>query len=321
MPKIVVGVLRGGPSSEYEVSLKTGASVLTHLPEKYVGHDIFISRDGTWHSQGVPRPLSKIVKKVDVVFNALHGSYGEDGKVQRLLEHFGVPYTGSGPLASAVGMNKMLTKKVYSAHGLKTPQHVFLRGKDADDAGLIEIFRTFPHPYVVKPTNAGSSVGVSIVRSFPDFKTAVKKALEHSSAVLIEELISGREATCGVIENFRGKKIHALSPIEIIHPSKNQFFDYEAKYGGESREICPANFTLKVKEEIQNVATIAHNALHLRHYSRSDFIISPKGVYILETNTLPGLTPQSLVPKALEAGGTKFPDFLDHLITLALSRK
>lgn len=321
MPKIVVGVLRGGPSSEYEVSLKTGASVLAHLPEKYVGHDIFISRDGTWHSQGIPKPLSKIVRKVDVVFNALHGSYGEDGKVQRLLEHFGVPYTGSGPLASAVGMNKMLTKEVYSAHGLKTPQHIFLRKKDAHDAGLVEIFRTFPHPYVVKPSSAGSSVGVSIVRSFPDFKSAVAKALEHSSSVLIEELIKGREATCGVIENFRGEKTYALSPIEIIHPQKNQFFDYEAKYGGESREICPANFTLKVKEEIQNVATLAHNALHLRHYSRSDFIVSSKGIYILETNTLPGLTPQSLVPKALEAGGTKFPDFLDHLITLALSRK
>lgn len=321
MPKIVVGVLRGGPSSEYEVSLKTGASVLAHLPEKYVGHDIFISRDGTWHSQGVPRPLSKIVKKVDVIFNALHGSYGEDGKVQRLLEHFGVPYTGSGPLASAVGMNKALSKKVYSAHGLKTPNFVLLRKTNATSAALMEVFRTFPHPYVVKPSSAGSSVGISIARSFPDFKIAVENALQHSSAVLIEEFIAGREATCGVIENFRGEKTYALSPIEIIHPKKNQFFDYEAKYGGESREICPANFTLKVKEEIQNMAALAHNALQLRHYSRSDFMISPKGIYILETNTLPGLTPQSLVPKALEAGGTKFPDFLDHLITLALSRK
>ncbi|MEK7514530.1 MAG: D-alanine--D-alanine ligase, partial [Patescibacteria group bacterium] len=150
MSKIVVGVLRGGPSSEYDVSLTTGGSVLQHLPEKYIGHDIFISQDGVWHSYGLARPPEKILRKVDVVFNALHGSYGEDGKVQFLLESLHVPYTGSGSFASAVGMNKFLSKQVFEREGLKTPQYVFLRAHEVSPAALREIFRSLAHPYVVK---------------------------------------------------------------------------------------------------------------------------------------------------------------------------
>ena len=143
----------------------------------------------------------------------------------------------------------------------------------------------------------------------------------HSSSVLVEEYIKGREATCAVVENFRGETLHALMPVEIVHPN-SEFFDYQAKYSGESQEICPANFDQKQKEEIQRMTAIAHKALQLRHYSRSDFIVSPRGeVYILETNTLPGLTEESLLPKALAAGGTKFPDFLDHLVGLAMTKK
>ncbi len=321
MPKTVVGVLRGGPSSEYEVSLKTGASVLKHLPEKYTPHDIFISRDGIWHSHGLPRDPDRILRKVDVVFNALHGAYGEDGKVQKLLEQFGVPYTGSQSIASALGMNKALSKKAFETHNLKTPRSVLVRKDNAGDKDLVEIFQTFPHPYVVKPVSAGSSVGVSVVRSFSEFLEAVKESLMHSSSVLVEEYIKGREATCAVVENFRGETLHALMPVEIVHPN-SEFFDYQAKYSGESQEICPANFDQKQKEEIQRMTAIAHKALQLRHYSRSDFIVSPRGeVYILETNTLPGLTEESLLPKALAAGGTKFPDFLDHLVGLAMKKK
>jgi D-alanine-D-alanine ligase len=321
MSKIVVGVLRGGPSSEYEVSLNTGASVLKHLPEKYIGHDILISKDGMWHSFGVPRSPERVLKRVDVIFNALHGTYGEDGKVQQLLDQFSVPYTGSRALGSALGMNKALAKKAFEQADLKIPHHILIRKSDVSKETLLDIFKTFPHPYVVKPVSAGSSVGVKIARSFSELVDAVAEAFAYSPTVLIEELIRGREASCGVIEGFRGEKLYPLFPIEIIHPKSSDFFDYNAKYSGESQEICPANFNREVKNEIQRIAKEAHNALHLRHYSRSDFIISPRGVYILETNTLPGLTPESLLPKAVAAGGTEFPQFLDHLVTLALSRK
>lgn len=321
MSKIVVGVIRGGPSNEYEVSLNTGASVLKHLPEKYVGHDILISKDGTWHSGGVPRNPERVLKRVDVIFNALHGAYGEDGKVQRFLDNFSVPYTGSGVFGSALGMNKVLSKRAFENRGLKMPRHIVVKKDTVSKEILLDIFKNFPHPCVVKPASAGSSVGVRIVRSFPELEDAVAEALTHSPLALVEEFIRGREASCGVVENFRGEKLYPLFPIEIIQPETSEFFDYNAKYSGESQEICPAHFERDVKNEIQYAAKEAHNALHLRHYSRSDFIISPRGVYLLETNTLPGLTPESLLPKALAEGGTEFPHFLDHLVTLALTRK
>ena len=320
--KIKVGVLRGGPSSEYEVSLKTGASVLQNMPEKYSAHDVFIDRNGLWHFSGVVREPSEILKNVDVVFNALHGQYGEDGKVQGLLDMFGVPYTGSGALPSALGMNKFLSKQVFLANDLKTPRFYILRKGEYEYADLLDVFSEFFDACVVKPACAGSSVGVSIVKDFPNFKIAVAKAFEHSDTVIIEELIRGREATCGVVEGLKNKIIYSLFPIEIVKPESSDFFDYDAKYKGGTQEICPGDFSYEDKEAIQEMAIKAHQSLGLKHYSRSDFIVTPDdGIYILEVNTLPGLTSESLLPKSLAAAGTSFPEFLDHLVSLALNRK
>jgi len=320
--RVKVGVLRGGPSSEYDVSLKTGGSVLKHLPEKkYEVHDILITKDGTWHMRGLPIAAAHAIKKVDVVFNALHGSYGEDGKVQQLLNTFRVPYTGSDTLASAVGMNKLLTKRYIKQLNIKTPDTIVLDVSPKLDSRIVELFRSLPQPSVIKPASAGSSVGVSVVNNFEDFSEGIKQAFEHSSKVLIEQYIPGREATCAVIENFRGKDIYVLPPIEIIPSAQNMFFDYDAKYSNKTQEICPANFTQQEKEIIEQATEDVHRTLGLRHYSRSDFIVASDGVYFLEVNTLPGLTQKSLVPKALEAVGCSFPEFLDHLVTLALARK
>ena len=317
--KIRVGVLRGGPSNEYEISLKTGGSVLKYLPEKYHPHDIFISKDGEWHFEGVVEPPSKIFMKVDVIFNALHGEYGEDGQVQKILEYFQIPFTGSGALASALGINKVLAKRIFKAHGIPTPYYVTLEKKDYKPSLLSELFRNGPHPSVVKPVGLGSSVGVSVVKRFDELEPAILKAFGYSPKIIIEQFVRGKEATCGVVDNFRGEKIYSLLPIEIRPAKGNGFFDYSAKYGGGSEEICPGNFTKEESEKIQEFAKEAHQVLGLRHYSRSDFIVMPNGkVYILETNTLPGLTSESLLPKSLVAIGCKFPDFLDHLVTLAL---
>lgn len=321
MNKKRVGVLRGGPSSEYEVSLKTGKSVIANLTDRYEVLDILISKDGIWHYQGIPVKPENIFKKVDVIFNALHGAYGEDGTVQKLLDLFKVPYTGSTALASAVGMNKLLSKKIFKSHNLKTPLHTTFSRDGVSPEEISKLFKSFPMPVVVKPVSGGSSVGTSIAKTLSDLEKAIGEAFTYADQILIEEFISGKEATCGVIDNFRGQKIYSLLPVEIKKPIGSEFFDYQAKYGGQSREICPGNFAEAEKKIIQEMAIKAHQALGLRHYSRSDFIINPRrGVYILETNTLPGLTNESLLPKSLQAIGFSLPQFLDHLINQALEK-
>ncbi len=320
MSKTRVAVLRGGPSSEYEVSLKTGAAVLSHLPQdKYESREVFISRDGYWHVRGMQVEPAHALQSVDVAFVALHGKYGEDGTLQRLLERFSVPYTGSGPLASAISMNKVLAKERVAVAGVQTALHHVLT-REVTERGIISLFGSFPQPSVIKPLDGGSSVGVVIARDYHTFLNGILDAFAHGDQVLVEEYIPGVEATVGVVEQFRGEEHYALPPIEIV-PKDRTFFDYEAKYGGASDEICPARFLVDTNKVLEELARTVHRALGLRHYSRSDFIVSPRGIYFLEVNTLPGLTETSLIPKAVGAVGAKFPDFLDHLITLALSRR
>jgi D-alanine-D-alanine ligase len=320
MSKLKVGVLRGGPSSEYDVSLKTGESVLKNLPEKYQGIDVLIDKNGLWHIEGIPYQPPQIFNRVNVIFNAMHGEYGEDGKVQQLLDAHGIPYTGSKSLASAMAMHKEKAKNIFKQHGLKTPAHRLLKiefGSDIQPIAL-ELFRTFPMPLIIKPVGAGSSVGVYLARNFNDVERGLREATQRFSDILVEEYINGRETTVGVIDQFRNQSLYVLPAIEIRPPIESPFFDLDAKYSGKSEEICPGNFSSTEKEELAELAKKAHQILGLRHYSRSDFIIHPRrGIYILETNTLPGLTSESLFPKALKSVGSSLPDFLDHLLTLA----
>ncbi len=317
-PSLRIGVLRGGPSPEYAVSLQTGANILKHLSEKHKPLDIFISHDGVWHLRGLPRPVEKILPNVDVVWNALHGAYGEDGTVQKILEHHGVSYTGSDPFSSAISMNKILSKEIFLKNDLKTPRYVVFKRNDDLKKKSAEIFKTFIMPVVVKPASAGSSVGVSIVGTQEKIEEAILRAIKHSPSVLVEEFIKGREATCGVIDGFRGQKYYALPVVEI--KSHNEFFDYDAKYSGQSEEIVPGRFSIEEKKEMEGLAVLAHTALGLRHYSRSDFIVSPRGIFILESNALPGLTKESLLPKSMEAVGITMPHFLHHIISLAIEK-
>ncbi len=322
--KIKVAVLRGGPSSEYDVSLKTGAGVLQNLGEKYEAIDVLIDKKGVWHIHGVPFDPKHLDKRADVAFIAMHGEYGEDGTVQRLLEHLHMPFTGSRALASAIGMNKVLAKKHFINAGIKTPVHrVVTKDEYVPDKTAIELYQTFPQPSVLKPVSGGSSVATSIAGTVKEIEEALRKCFEVSDKVLVEEFIKGKEATCGVLEDFRNEDLYALLPIEIV-PKSQTFFDYEAKYSSENGalEICPGNFTKEESVEIQRLAKLAHKSINANHYSRTDFIIHPKrGIYCLEINTLPGLTPQSLIPKAITAVGSSYPELLDHLITLALKAK
>ncbi|MFW5853014.1 MAG: D-alanine--D-alanine ligase family protein [Patescibacteria group bacterium] len=323
MPKIRVGILRGGPSSEYEVSLKTGAEILKHLPtDKYTPADIFIDKQGVWHSIGLPISPAKVFEQTEVIFNALHGEYGEDGQVQKVLEDFQVPYTGSGRLASALGVNKPLAGKYLHQAGLKVPPGLAFTWLDEPQIIAQTVFRKISPPWVIKPADRGSSVGIFFADNLSDLLSGIEQALEYSNQIMVEEYIKGVEATCGVVDDFRGLNYYPLLPIEIRRPVNSSVWSYEDKYSGLTEELCPGQFTGQLGEELGRLAILAHQTLGLRHYSRSDFIVSPtRGIYILEVNTLPGLTPTSLLPKSLEAIGCDYSDFLDHLVSLALKRK
>ena len=194
--------------------------------------------------------------------------------------------------------------------------------EDVSDVGKMvhEVVRTFIQPVVVKPVKWGSSVGVQMVSGYDAIYDAVSDIVSHAQGVLIEERIRGTEATAGVVEGLRGERLYALPPIEIIPPA-DTFFSYDAKYSGGTQEICPGRFKRETSDELMRIARLMHDALGLRHYSRSDFMIYKHGIYYLETNTLPGMTKESLLPKSLEAVGVKFQDFLTHLIDLATMKR
>jgi len=317
----IVGVLRGGPSREHDVSLKTGAAILANLPEeRFSARDIYIDRQGVWHDRGRPTSPERILRQVDVVLNGLHGEYGEDGEVQKLLERFGVPYTGADSFGSYLAMHKLMAKVRAQEAGLLTPESQYIERVEDIAEAANTIIRNFHQPVVVKPVGWGSSVGVSIVGGYAPVFAAIQKLFaEGAPSVLVEEYIRGKEATVGVVEGLRGEELYVLPTIEIIPPAED-FFSYDAKYSGGTREVCPGNFSRVDTEELRRIAKVMHRALGLRHYSRSDFIVTPKGIYYLETNTLPGLTPESLLPKSLKAVGVSFRDFLSHLVNLALGR-
>ena len=324
MASVRVGVLRGGPSSEYEVSLKTGQSVLKHLPEnKYQPVDILITKDGTWHIAGLPVTPTQAASQVDVFFNAMHGEYGEDGTVQKILDNLLMPYTGSGAFASALGMQKHQAKEYFKREGIKLPRHLLVRYGDDLAAKAKEIFNTMGPPWIIKPADRGSSVGVFKVKLLEELPHFLEKAFDASPTILVEEFIRGVEATCAVVEGLKGEDLHALSPIEIRPAANRELFDYEAKYSDDqTKEICPGNFTPEETLKLKELAKAAHRSLGLRHYSRADFIVSPnRGIYLLEINTLPGMTAASLTPKALAVDGIGYSEFLDHVLNLALSTK
>ena len=296
--------------------------MLRNLPHRYHPQDILITRDGTWHMAGAPIYPEMLAQKSDVVFNALHGFYGEDGKIQQALESFGLPYTGSGVVASAIGMNKILAREVFSKHEFKLPRADTVSFHESAEESAHRVFRSMSPPWIVKPSSAGSSVGVQLARSLVGLGEAIREARKHSERVLIEEFIGGREATVCVVDAFGGGRVHALPPIEIRKPAGRPVFDFNLKYGSEVEEICPGDFDFSTRLILETLAVKAHEAIKARHYSRSDFIISPKrGIYLLEINTLPGLTEESLLLKALAAIDCSFGDFLDHILTLAIAEK
>jgi D-alanine-D-alanine ligase len=307
MTKLKVALLSGGISSERDVSIKSGNQVYEALDKaKY---------DVTRYDPATD--LGKLVAQashVDVALIVLHGPYGEDGTVQGLLELLHIPYQGSGVLGSALAMDKWTSKRLYREAGLPVPPFEVLALGEAYD---FEALAKKPgYPLVIKPRHGGSSIGTSIVQSPHQLPQALDRAFEYGPQVMAEAYVEGIEITGGVLGN---DNCQLLPIVEIIPESSYTFFDYEAKYKeGATREICPARISKGLSDRAQSYAAKAHGALCCRGYSRTDMIIHNEVIYVLETNTIPGMTPVSLFPLAAKAAGISFGQLLDRLIELAL---
>lgn len=316
-----VAVLRGGPSSEYDVSMQTGAGVLQSLLDSnYTAKDIIITKKGEWLHNGFVKSPEKALMDCDVVFIALHGTYGEDGTVQRVLERLNIPYTGSNAYASAIAMNKALTKDFLKRNTDKVvmaPHMKLTKEGTSNIRQTVEsIKQMFGPEYVIKPVAGGSSIGTQIVNQ-TDLYKAITASLETNNEILVEKRIRGKEATVGILENFRQTPYYQLPAIEIVPPASASFFSAEVKYNGETQEICPGRFSKDEKTALLDMAQTVHEVLGLRQYSRSDFIVADDAIYFLEVNTLPGLTSQSLFPKSIEAVGSSYKELVAHLLDTA----
>lgn len=315
-PKTNVGVLRGGASYEYDLSLDTGGYALEQLSHIAEPQDIFIDRRGRWHERGFERKPSRILERYDVIFNALHGNFGENGRVQRILDHHQSRYTGSKGLSAHFSYNKERAKDTFQKNEIKTPEAVVVRARDEIHARAREIFRTFHFPAVVKPVHSGNSYGVVKVESFHGFLAALSHAFEYDNAVLVERFIPGRHMTCTVVENFRNELFYTPIPVEV---ECDGIFNYRHHRHHTYKKASPREQNITAR--VQQLARKAHTALDLRHYSRSDFVISPKGeIYILETNALPHLSDSSPFMHSLQIVGVKAKEFFSHVLELALKK-
>lgn len=295
-----IGVLMGGLSAERDVSLKSGAAV----------HQALLSRgyDAVAIDMGRDLPESLRREGVEAVFIALHGRYGEDGCVQGLLELLQIPYTGSGVLASALAMHKLYSKQAFAAAGILTaPFRHFRRGEEVRLGEL-----GFGLPLVVKPAQEGSSVGVSIVKTEAELTAALELAWRYDDGILVEQYIKGQEVQVGILDD------QPIGAIEIV--PKNEFYDFEAKYtDGMAEHIFPARLAPQLYARSQQVGLAAHRALGCSGYSRVDLLVTEAGdCYVLEVNTLPGMTALSLLPEiAAKGAGLSFEELVERIIESA----
>ena len=351
--RINVAVLMGGRTAEHEISVGSGKKVIENLDlSKYNVKPVTITRDGLWLipkgylTEGAPvaelleknfacdpagnelvpveigDALSRTMsEKVDVVFIAMHGPYGEDGTIQGLLEVLDLPYTGSDVEASAISMNKIRCKQIYNHYGIPTPRHEIIEELDWEKGRKSEtdrIEKSMGFPCVVKPPKLGSSVAIKIVPDRESLAPAIEDALRYDNSVMVEEFIAGRELTSPVLGNGPSKGPTALPLVEIV-PKTSTYFDYEAKYTpGASDEITPARVDEEITKEAQRLGLLAHKALGCGGLSRTDMILNGESLFVLETNTIPGLTNVSLFPKAAQAMGMSFSELLDHLVSVAI---
>ncbi|NLY55722.1 MAG: D-alanine--D-alanine ligase [Firmicutes bacterium] len=314
MKPLKIAVVRGGRSAERDISLKSGAQVARALRER--GHTV-------QEMDVSPALLSDLISGgFDIVFLALHGRYGEDGTIQGMLELFDIPYTGCGVLASAICIDKAMTKRILASHDLPvSPGTVITQRSYAENPEAVskEILAQVALPVIVKPNREGSTVGITLVEDEAQLPTALQEAFAHDEIVLVERYIRGIELTVPVLGNDQPE---ALPIIEII--PKNRYYDFESKYApGGSEHIIPARIPEADARIIQEMAVKAYQVLRCQVYSRVDFIYDPltHSPYILENNTLPGMTETSLLPDAARYMGIEFGELLERIISLSLEHR
>lgn len=349
MSKLKLGVIFGGMSTEHEVSIVSGNSILKKLnKEKYEIFPIFISKDGQWYKMNeIPEEpkveenniekiddINSYLKQLEVVFPILHGKYGEDGTLQGLLEMLKIPYVGCGVLASAVAMDKVYCKMIFKSVNIKQAKYVYIK-KDKEqyiyvdeefnelkeDISVIcsKIEEKIKYPMFIKPSNSGSSVGINKAKNREELENAIKYAAQFDTKVLVEEGIVGREIECSVLGNEDVK----ASCVGEVKPAE-EFYTYDAKYNNaESKITIPANIDEKLADEVRKIAVRAFKSIDGKGFARIDFFVNDntKEIYVNEINTLPGFTNISMYPKLWEKSGLKYEDLLDELINLALENK
>lgn len=291
MAKVRVGVIRGGMSPEYDLSLSTGSAVLGSLGSKYKPLDVLITKDGQWHVWGEQVNPVDLAHRCDVIFNALHGYYGEDGKIQKVLDHIGIPYTGSGALGSALSSNKYLARDILKKYDIKAPLFKKItRGRGSE--GAFTVFNTLSPPWVIKLGNTGDSSRFAIAKSYPELEGGILRALDVDPLVYVEEYIGGDEAKCFVIQGVGNMGYYAL-PLGAYN-----------------------------EREVGTVSKIAHRALGLGHYSRVDIIRHPtRGIFVVNVKAQPALASDSLFAKTLKKAEISMSEFFDHVLSLARGKK
>ncbi|HEY4513962.1 MAG TPA: ATP-grasp domain-containing protein [Candidatus Paceibacterota bacterium] len=320
MSRTIVGVLRGGTSNEYNLSIKTGAAMLQALPEeRYETRDIFIDKSGMWHMRGMPVDSSRALSQVDVVLNGLHGGVGEDGTVQRVLARSGVPFTGSRAQASLLSLNKVRAKAILERAGVRIPRGIaFNLENRLNTAEMAQaVFAQFGPPYVIKPVSEGASYGILIAMTIVELPDSIADVLDEFGDALVEEYIRGDEFSVGLVENFRDQELYALPPARVLLPEGAKYFHYDAHEQALAQYEVPSHFSHSEKMAIENLAKIAHRALGMSHFSRADVILTRRGPYLLEINALPGLYAGASLPPMLESIGSSPREYLEHAIDLA----
>lgn len=305
-----IGVLMGGRSSERDISLKTGQAVYQGLIRR--GYDV-VAIDVT---DRLHRDLED--HKVAIAFLALHGPGGEDGAVQGFLETLGIPYTGSGVRASAVGMHKAATKMLLAAHGIPLPPGTVVRGCDRPSLAKVLKQTKLTLPIVVKPVSQGSTIGVTVVRRAGQWREALNVAHRYDPEAMVESYIPGHEAAVSILGSAEGSRV--LPAIEIVAP--DGFYDFSAKYQkGRTQYLCPAPFPSKVAHHIGELARRTYEVLGCEGAARVDFRITPRGrPYVLEINTVPGMTETSLLPMAAAQVGMTYDDLVEQILKSAIDR-
>lgn len=307
MKKLTVALLFGGISPERDISLKSGMEVLKALDKtKYEIRRYDPATD-----------LGRLVMDapdIDIALIILHGPFGEDGTIQGFLDMLHIPYQGSGVLGSAIAMNKVIAKRLYQDAGLIVPPFKVLEREKTHE--VRDIVKEIGLPLFIKPARGGSSIGMHLVRNETEFENALKDAFCYDTTIIAEAYIKGQEITGSILGN---DTLEMLPIVEIIPDLSYSFFDYKAKYtAGATQEICPARMDDILIEHAQQCAATAHRALCCQGYSRTDMIVQDETIFILETNTIPGMTPVSLFPLAAKTAGLTFGQLLDRLIDLGL---